>query len=90
MATASDDRAARLWDTATGTLKVTLLPLDDGGFAVLLPDGSYKLGGDAGGAFWWAMKSGPEPLPLVPEHVHQSLPIPGGRVTRYPSAVLTR
>jgi hypothetical protein len=33
-----------------------LLPLADGGFAVLLPDGSYKLSGDPGDAFWWAMK----------------------------------
>jgi WD40 repeat protein len=56
LATASTDRTARLWDTTTGTLRVTLLPLEDGGFAVLLPDGSYKLSGDPGDAFWWAMK----------------------------------
>jgi hypothetical protein len=56
VATASTDRTARLWDAATGTVKVTLLPLEDGGYAVLLPDGSYKLSGDPGGAFWWAMK----------------------------------
>ena len=54
--TTSYDRTARLWDTATGTLRATLLPLVDGGFAVLLPDGSYKLSGDPGDAFWWAMK----------------------------------
>jgi hypothetical protein len=56
VATTSYDETARLWDTATGTLKVTLLPLSDDGFAVLLPDGFYKLSGDPGDAFWWAMK----------------------------------
>ncbi|HET9253641.1 MAG TPA: hypothetical protein VFO16_00385 [Pseudonocardiaceae bacterium] len=46
----------RLWDPATGVLRATLLALESGGYAVLLPDGSYKLAGDAGRSLWWAIK----------------------------------
>jgi hypothetical protein len=35
---------------------VTLVPLPDGGYATLLPDGSYKLEGDPGDKLWWAIK----------------------------------
>ena len=56
LATASADGTARLWDPATGAMRATLLALDNGGYAVLLPDGSYKLDGDPGRALWWAIK----------------------------------
>ena len=49
LATASDDGTARIWDTATGATLATLVPLPDGGYAILLPDG-YKLDGDPGDA----------------------------------------
>jgi hypothetical protein len=53
---APPDGTARLWDATTGDLRGTLLPLADGGYAVLLPDGSYKLEGDARGKLWWVIK----------------------------------
>ncbi len=56
LATTSHDGTARLWDPTTGALRATLLVLDNGGYAVLLPDGSYKLEGDPGRALWWAIK----------------------------------
>ncbi len=56
LATASDDGTARTWDAATGECLAILLPLDGGGYAVLLPDGSYKLDGDPRGVMWWAIK----------------------------------
>jgi WD40 repeat protein len=56
LATASDDGTARLWDTAAGRCLATLVPLPNDGYAVLLPDGSYKLAGDPGQALWWAIK----------------------------------
>ncbi|HEU0087724.1 MAG TPA: trypsin-like peptidase domain-containing protein [Pseudonocardiaceae bacterium] len=56
LATASDDATARLWDPATGRWLATLLALETGGYAVLLPDGSYKLDSDPDGALWWAIK----------------------------------
>jgi WD40 repeat protein len=56
LATASDDGTVRLWDPATDTWRATLLASKAGGFAVLLPDGSYKLDGDSGRSLWWAIK----------------------------------
>ena len=56
LATASADGSARLWDTATGANLVTLLAFPEHGFALLLPDGSYKLTGDPRGSLWWAIK----------------------------------
>jgi hypothetical protein len=44
------NHTARIWDATTGAHRVTLLGLADGGYAVLLPDGSYKLSGNAGDA----------------------------------------
>ncbi|HZN19013.1 MAG TPA: hypothetical protein VFB84_12700, partial [Micromonosporaceae bacterium] len=55
LATASDDNTARLWEVATGTCLAVLLPLPSG-YAVLLPDGSYKLDGEPGNVLWWALK----------------------------------
>jgi WD40 repeat protein len=56
LATTSDDGTARLWDPTTGAVRATLLALGKGGYAVLLPDGSYKLDGDPGRSLWWAIK----------------------------------
>jgi WD40 repeat protein len=56
LATASYDGTARLWRTATGRHVATLLRLTNGGTAVLLPDGSYKLEGDVSGGLSWAVK----------------------------------
>jgi WD40 repeat protein len=56
LATASRDNTARLWDPTTGDVRATLLALETGGYAVLLPDGSYKLTGDPGRSLWWAIK----------------------------------
>jgi WD40 repeat protein len=56
LATASTDGTARTWDAAAGECLAILLPLDGGGYAVLLPDGSYKLNGDPRGVLWWAIK----------------------------------
>jgi hypothetical protein len=50
------DTTVRLWDTATGRHLATLIGVRGGGWAVLLPDGSYKCDGDTAGAFWWAIK----------------------------------
>ncbi|MGQ0776205.1 MAG: hypothetical protein ACT4NY_17560 [Pseudonocardiales bacterium] len=40
----------------SSTWLAALLPLEEGGYAVLLPDGSYKLVGEAGRSLWWAIK----------------------------------
>ncbi|MGH3933725.1 MAG: hypothetical protein ACRDS1_01865, partial [Pseudonocardiaceae bacterium] len=56
LATTSLEGTARLWDPTSGTWHATLLMVKEGGWAVLLPDGSYKLDGDAGRSLWWAIK----------------------------------
>ncbi|WP_051467407.1 TIR domain-containing protein [Pseudofrankia saprophytica] len=56
LATAADDGTARLWDVESGLLVATLTGFGDGGWAALLPDGSYQLEGDAGDRLWWVMK----------------------------------
>ena len=53
--TASDDGTARIWDAATGAIVSTLVSFS-GGYATLLPDGSYKLEGDPEDDLWWAIK----------------------------------
>jgi WD40 repeat protein len=55
IATASADGTMRLWDVAGASLAVCRT-FGDRGYAVLLPDGSYKIGGDPGGELWWALK----------------------------------
>jgi WD40 repeat protein/3',5'-cyclic AMP phosphodiesterase CpdA len=55
IATGSADGTARIWRVQGGEPVSTLLPLEEG-FAVLLPDGSYKVSGDAGDMLWWAIK----------------------------------
>jgi hypothetical protein len=56
LATASADGTVRIWDTATGAISATLMASSEGGSAVLLPDGGYKLFGNVRGALWWAIK----------------------------------
>ena len=60
LATASADNTVRLWDPGSGTWLATMLDLDAGAYAVLMPDGSYKLACDPGRSlwrvFWWAIK----------------------------------
>ncbi len=53
LATASGDGTIRYWSVATGDCLATLLSLDDGGWAVVCPDGRYKLSGNPAGRFWW-------------------------------------
>jgi hypothetical protein len=54
MATVSDDGTTRVWNSTTGALLAELLAFSDGGYAVLLPDGSYKLEGHPGASSpWW-------------------------------------
>ncbi len=48
IATASDDGTVRLWDQA-GISLALLRAFGDEAYAILLPDGSYKLAGDPGG-----------------------------------------
>ncbi|MGH4023562.1 MAG: NACHT domain-containing protein [Pseudonocardiaceae bacterium] len=55
IATASHDGTARIWDPA-GVWLASLLAVEAGGYAVLLPDGSYKLNGDPDRSLWWAIK----------------------------------
>ena len=55
LATASDDDTARIWDCTTGICLATLIALPSRGYATVLIDG-YKLEGDPGDSFWWAMK----------------------------------
>lgn len=45
----------RLWDPSSGVEIAALVPLPEG-WAVLYPDGRYKLAGDPAGRFWWAIK----------------------------------
>ncbi len=57
LVTATDTGTARIWDTSAGpaitTPAVTLVALAGDGYAALLPDGRYKLNGDAGDRLWW-------------------------------------
>ncbi len=52
LASASSDDTVRLWDPRQGTWLATLIPLTEG-WAVLTPDGRYKLEGIFGGELWW-------------------------------------
>ena len=50
------DGVVRLWYSDSGTPIAILVGLPEHSWAVLLPDGSYKLVGDSGGDLWWAVK----------------------------------
>jgi WD40 repeat protein len=56
LATASEDGTARIWSMDTMRTVATFIALPEGGYATLLPDGSYKLDGAPGNRFWWVMK----------------------------------
>jgi WD40 repeat protein len=56
LVTASADCTAKVWDMATLQVVATLIPLPEGGYATLFPDGSYKLDGDPRDRMWWTMK----------------------------------
>ena len=57
LATVTDTGTARIWDVSadpvTTVPAVTLVALAGDGYAALLPDGRYKLSGDAGDRLWW-------------------------------------
>jgi hypothetical protein len=64
LVTASEDGTIRFWDVARvatyapkpAKAIATFLPLPENGYAVLYPDGSYKLAGDPGDDLWWTIK----------------------------------
>jgi WD40 repeat protein len=55
LTTGDGNGVMRIWDATTFLLIATAIGLDNG-WAVLLPDGSYKLVGDPNGHLWWTMK----------------------------------
>jgi uncharacterized protein YjbI with pentapeptide repeats len=55
IATASDDGTTRIWDANSGAHLATLVAFASG-YAILLPDGGYKIGGKPGDDIWWAVK----------------------------------
>ncbi|MGF7238549.1 MAG: pentapeptide repeat-containing protein [Frankia sp.] len=57
LASGAADQTVRVWETHTGEPLATLVGLDRGGWAALFPNGSYKLVGDPGGAFWWTLRT---------------------------------
>nr|MDT0664369.1 hypothetical protein [Micromonospora sp. DSM 115978] len=57
VAAGAADRTVHVWDTRQGMLVATLVGLDAGGWAILLPDGSYRLAGSPGRSFWWVVRS---------------------------------
>jgi WD40 repeat protein len=57
MATVGDDGSVRLWESATHSLIAILVATQKGGWAVVLPDGRYKISGsDPRAVMWWAVK----------------------------------
>ncbi|MBE1488937.1 eIF2A-related protein [Plantactinospora soyae] len=56
LATGSYDNTVRIWNTTTGQECAVLVALPDDGYAVLLPDGSYRINGNPGNVLWWNIK----------------------------------
>jgi WD40 repeat protein len=89
---ASTDHAGvtRIWTTPFYTLVATLVAFPHG-WAVLLPDGSYKLAGDPHGRLWWAMKlcrlerDDLDDLAPILRRMDSDALIPGLEHYRYPS-----
>jgi WD40 repeat protein len=54
--TGGHDGSARLWEVATGAPLATMIGLPEG-WALILPNGRYKLAGSAGDRFWWSIKT---------------------------------
>ncbi|WP_322762122.1 hypothetical protein, partial [Frankia sp. Cr2] len=50
------DGTVELRRTDSGDTLATLVGLDAGGWAVLLPDGRFKIEGDPGRSLWWVIK----------------------------------
>ncbi|MGH3888567.1 MAG: WD40 repeat domain-containing protein [Pseudonocardiaceae bacterium] len=77
LASAGADGVVRLWDPATGTLLATVVA-SDGGWAVLLPDGRYKLHGQPTD-LWWAIglcRFDPADLPDIAPYQPQLRQLP--------------
>jgi len=68
LASAGTDGTVRLWDPHAHTAVATLVSLADG-WAVLLPDGTYKLAGESDDELWWAVKLCRFPPGALDEHV---------------------
>ncbi|SBW22496.1 WD40 repeat-containing protein [Candidatus Protofrankia californiensis] len=76
IATGGDDGTVRLWNITTGTTIATVVGLAEGGWSVLLPDGSAKIDGDPANFLWWIIKlCRLEPGELAP--LALDAPIPG-------------
>jgi WD40 repeat protein len=58
LASGADDGTIRLWEVATHSLVAMVLPLGNGSWAFVLPDGGYKTSGiDMRSVMmWWAVK----------------------------------
>ncbi len=51
-----EDGSVRIWDARTGNPIGTLLAGSGGAWAVLLPEGAYKMSGNMTDRFWWTAK----------------------------------
>jgi WD40 repeat protein len=57
LAAATEEGVTRLWHVFGRRLLATLAGLPRGGWAVLLPDGRYKVAASAGRSFWWELRN---------------------------------
>jgi WD40 repeat protein len=57
LATTGNDGTVRLWDAATGAVRAMLAPAARGEWAVVLPDGGYRISDSGVGTeLWWAVR----------------------------------
>jgi WD40 repeat protein len=54
LASGSEDGTIRVWDVLDGALLATLFATEEG-WAAFTPDGRYKVAGNLGGSFWYAV-----------------------------------
>ncbi|MGH3697805.1 MAG: NACHT domain-containing protein [Pseudonocardiaceae bacterium] len=83
LASAGDDQTVRLWDPTTGALLATVVGSEEG-WAVLFPDGSYKLRGQPAG-LWWAIglcRFDPADLPDIAPYQPQLRKLPDDALIR--------